>query len=255
MVELNILIPSFKRYDNLVGYDYFKSAKFVIPESQADLYFKGRDKNRFIVIPDEADGTIAKKRNWILKNIPRPLVMIDDDVDKMTMTEGGEYFEKHGKAKQNIALTPEQAEDVLIQCANLAYEWGCPIFGFNLNTDGRNYQQYKPFSLSQPILGPCSGHLFHDLLYDERMDLKEDYDMSIQALSKYKKILRMNKFAVNAAHGDVAGGSATYRTMERERNACLAIERKWGSKIIHYKLDGKYSDLLNAKCRIPIQGV
>lgn len=60
MAELNVVIPSFKRYDKLVGYDYFSFAKFVIPESQADLYIKGRDKNRFIVIPDDADGTVAK---------------------------------------------------------------------------------------------------------------------------------------------------------------------------------------------------
>lgn len=255
MAEINIVIPSFKRADRLVGYEYFSKARYVVPESQADAYISGRDKKRFIVIPDSEDGNIVKKRNWILRNIPRPLVMIDDDVDKMTMTEGGAYFEENGHAKQMIPLTPEQAEGVLIQCANLAFMWGCPMFGFNLNTDGRNYQQYKPFSLTQPILGPCSGHLDHDLLYDEEMDLKEDYDISIQALSKYKKILRMNKYAVNADHKDNKGGCVSYRTMQRERDACKAIERKWGTKIIHYKLDGKYTDLLNGRVNIPINGV
>lgn len=168
MAELNIIIPSYKRYDKLVGYDYFKTAKYVVPRSQYDLYIKGKDKNRFIAIPDDCDGSIVKKRNWILQNIPRPLVMIDDDVDKIVMTEGGWYFKKHGRAKQMIPLTPEQAEGVLIDCANLAYQLDCPMFGFNLNTDGRNYQEYKPFSLTQPILGPCCGHLEHDLLYDEK---------------------------------------------------------------------------------------
>lgn len=255
MAELNVVIPSFKRYDKLVGYDYFSFAKFVIPESQADLYIKGRDKNRFIVIPDDADGTVAKKRNWILKNIPRPLIMIDDDVDSLMMCEGAGYFELKGKARERIRLTPEECEDVFINYANLAYQWGCPLFGFNVNTDGRNYQQYKPFSLTQVVLGPCCGHLDHDLLYDEQMDLKEDYDICLQALNKYKKILRVNKFAVNAEHGDEKGGSATYRTMEREVNACKAIERKWGTAIIHYKFDGKYKDLLNGKVHIPIDGV
>lgn len=256
MAELNIVIPSYKRWDNLPGYDYFKSARFVIPESQADQYLKGRDKERFIVIPDEADGTVARKRNWILRNVPRPLVMIDDDVDKLTMCEGGEYFKKYGRAKQCIPLSPEEAEAVLIQAANLAHEWGCPMFGFNLNTDGRNYKQYKPFSLTQPILGPCSGHLDHDLIYDERMDLKEDYDMSLQALRKYKKILRLNKYAVNAQHGDVKGGSASYRTMEREIAACEAITKKWGAKVIHYNIGkGTYASLLNGVVNVPIRGV
>ena len=143
MAELNIVIPSYKRWDNLAGYDYFYRAKYIVPESQYEKYIKGRDKERFIAIPDSEDGNIVKKRNWILKNILRPLIMIDDDVDKLTMCEGGEYFKKHGRAKQQIQLTPEEAEAVFINTANLAYEWGCPLFGFNLNTDGRNYQQYN----------------------------------------------------------------------------------------------------------------
>lgn len=256
MAELNIVIPSYKRWDKLVGYDYFKTAKYVVPQSQLELYENGRDKERFIAIPDECDGNIVKKRNWILQNIPRPLVMIDDDVDKIVMTEGGEYFEKHGRAKQMIPLTPEQAEGILIDCANLAYQLGCPMFGFNLNTDGRNYQPYKPFSLTQPILGPCCGHLDHDLLYDDEMDLKEDYDISIQALNKYRKILRMNKYAVNAEHKGNKGGCVSYRTLEREEKACRAIEKKWGTKIIHYNTkNGKYTSYLNGVVKVPISGV
>ena len=256
MAELSIVIPSYKRWEKLVGYDYFKSAKYIVPESQIDKYIKGRDIKRFIAIPDSDDGNIIKKRNWILKNIPRPLIMVDDDVDKLTMCEGGEYFKMYGRAKQMIPLTPDQAEGVFIQAANLAFEWGCPFFGFNLNTDGRNYQQYKPFSLTQPILGPCCGHLEHSLTYDERMDLKEDYDISIQALNVYHKILRINKYAVNAAHKDNSGGCVSYRTLEREAEACKAIERKWGTKIIHYNTKkGKYTSYLNGVVNIPIKGV
>ena len=256
MAELNIVIPSYKRWENLPGYEYFKSARYVVPESQKEQYINGRDADRFIIIPDSEDGNICKKRNWILKNIPRPLVMIDDDVDKIIMCEGGEYFKEQGRAKQCIKLTGEQAEDLLKQIANLAYEWKCPMFGLNINTDGRNYYQYKPFSLTAPILGPCSGHLEHDLLYDERMDLKEDYDISIQALNKYRKILRANKYAVNAAHKDNKGGCVSYRTIEREEKACRAIERKWGTHIIKYNTSkDKYTSYLNGRVHIPINGV
>ena len=256
MAELSIVIPSYKRADYLAGYDYFKTAKYVIPESQYSEYVQGRDKNRFIVCPDSEDGNLVKKRNWILRNIPRPLVMLDDDIDKMTMCEGGVYFELHGRAKQMIPLTPEQAEGVFIQTANLAYEWGCHMFGFNVNTDGRNYQQYKPFSLTQPILGPCQGHLEHDLMYDENIILKEDYDMSIQQLNKYRKILRFNKYAVNADHKDNHGGCVSYRTLEREERDCKLIEQKWGTRIIHYNIQkGKYTSYLNGIVNIPINGV
>lgn len=254
--ELKIVIPSYKRWNNLVGYDYFKNAVYVVPKSQYELYIKNRDKDRFIQIPDECDGNIVRKRNWILQNIPRPLIMIDDDVKRLTMCEGGEYFKKTGRAKQQIELTPEEAESVFINTANLAYEWDCPLFGFNLNTDGRNYQQYKPFSLTQPILGLCCGHLEHKLLYDETMDLKEDYDISIQALNKYRKILRINKYSVDAEHKDNKGGCVSYRTLEKEEKACKAIEKKWGTRIIHYNIkNGKYTSYLNGVVNIPINGV
>jgi hypothetical protein len=258
MAELSIVIPSYKRWENLPGYDYFSTAKYIIPESQYNNYAFNRDKKRFIAIPDSEDGNIVKKRNWILKNIPRPLIMIDDDVTSLMMTDGkaDDYFERMGIAKERVKLTPEQAIGIFEQTANLAYQWECPMFGFNLNTDGRNYQQYKPFSLTQPILGPCSGHLFHDLLYDEKMDLKEDYDISIQALNKYRKILRLNKYAVDADHKSNKGGCVSYRTLEREEAACKAIEKKWGTHIIHYNIEkGKYTSYLNGIVHIPINGV
>ena len=96
-------------------------------------------------------------------------------------------------------------------------------------------------------------------MYDETMDLKEDYDISLAAINNYKKILRVNKYAVNAQHGNIKGGSACYRTFEKETAACKAIEKKWGTKIIHYNIDcGKAtreSAYLNGVVNIPIKGV
>ena len=255
---VNIVIPSYKRAGAVKGYRYFRTARIVIPESQADDYRAHYDPARLIVIPDEADGNIARKRNWILRNVPRPLVMIDDDVRAVMMTEGkydaaGKFI---GGSAQRIRLTPAQAENLIVNGFNLAYSWGCPLWGLNVNTDGRNYQQYKPFSLTLPILGPFQGHLEHDLLCDERLDMKDDYDFSLQALNKYRKILRMNKYAYDCAHADNKGGIVAMRTMKRETDACRAIERKWGRDIIRYPLNPKkQTELLNGVLNVPIAGV
>jgi hypothetical protein len=80
---MNIIIPSYKRSDNLLGKDYFKMAVYCVPESQKQDYINSVGPDRVIAIPDECDGDIVKKRNWILKNIPRPLIMIDDDVESI----------------------------------------------------------------------------------------------------------------------------------------------------------------------------
>jgi len=246
--ELNIVIPSYNRADGLKGADYFTTAKYVIPESQRDAYTRAVGVKRLIVIPDESDGNIARKRNWILRNIERPLLMLDDDVSALGYGEGG---------KQQLRLTPDQALDVIKQIANLAYQWDCRLFGLNVNEDGRNYQEYKPFSFTSVVLGPFHGHLDHDLLYDERMGSKDDYDMSLQVLQRYKMVLRANKYCYFTEHGDNAGGIVSERTMQKEQQYCEAIMGKWGRSVIKYRIPPqKMGDLLNAqKVNVPIAGV
>jgi len=254
---INVIIPSYKRSHDLKGKDYFYMAKYCIPESQLNDYLQVLPIERIITIPDSEDGSITKKRNWILKNIERPLIMIDDDVKRITHTEGGEYFKSKGRAKQQIEVDKSLLADLFVNWVNLANEFDVKLWGINVNTDGRNYQQYKPFSLSQVILGPFQGHLKHDLLFDDNVGTKDDYDMSIQQLNKYRKVLRFNKFAYDCEHGDNKGGIVSYRSMEKEIEYCKNIMLKWGTSIIEYKIPPtKMTDLLNAKkVNIPIKGV
>ena len=258
MPELNIFIPSYKRSGGLKGVDYFKSAKYVVPESQKEAYAKVVGADRVIPLPDDQDGNLCRKRNWILRNLPRPLVMIDDDVKSIMMTEGVHEVKgkDHAKATERIALTWEQAEAVLIEGFNLAHQLGCVYWGINKNTDGRNYQQYKPFSMTVTVCGPFQAHLEHDLFYDERMDTKDDFDFSLQVLNKYRKLLRFNKFAYDCDHADNAGGCVSERTFEKELALCRAIEKKWGRGIIKYPIfPKKMPDILNGSVNIPIAGV
>lgn len=255
---MQIFIPSYKRAGRVRGVDYFPAASIVVPESQRDDYTKYYGAARLIVIPDEADGNVAKKKNWILRNMARPLLIVDDDVQCLTTTEG-EYDADGvflGRSKQMIRLTIEQADGVITQGFNLAHDWNCPIWGMNCNTDGRNYQQYRPFSLTQVILGPFTGFLCDDLFYDERLFFKEDYDLSLQALNKYRRALRMNKYAYYCDHGTEAGGVVSQRSMGREMEQCRKIEKKWGRSIISYPRDpARISQLLNGNVNVPINGV
>lgn len=146
--------------------------------------------------------------------------------------------------------------DVVAAGFNLAHQWGCVMWGINVNASRVIYQQYKPFSLTQCVLGPFSAHLDHNLFYDERMKSKDDYDFSLQVLQRHKKILRLNKFYYKCDHGDNDGGIVSMRSMRAEKEACRAIMRKWGTDIIRYNLNAKkITDLLNAVVNIPIKGV
>lgn len=258
---MNIVIPSYNRChikNGLAGKNYFKSAKYVVPKSQAKEYAKVVGKERLIIIPDECDGSIAKKRNWILQNVPRPLLMIDDDVQCMMMTEGTRPVKgkKHYKADEKIRLNWEEAENMIINAFNLAHQLGCVMWGVNLNTDGRNYQQYQPIRFNQVVLGPFAGHLDHKYTYDERMGNKEDYDMALQVLNGEHKILRLNKFSYECEHGDNEGGIVSMRSMEKELEYARAIMKKWGRKIINYPLyPTKMTQILNGRVDVPIAGL
>lgn len=259
MPEVTIAIPSYKRPDDVPAYDYFKDSLIVVPESQKDLYVKNYSHTRIIAIPDEFDGNQPKKRNWILRNMPRPLVMVDDDVRCIVTTEG--IYDDNGKftgrAQQMKKLTPAEAYALIIHGFNLANEWGCVVWGLNVNTDGRNYQQYKPFSLTQIVLGPFYGNLPHRYEYDERFFFKSDYDFCLQVMKGEQKVLRINKYAYYCDHGRAKGGSVAMRTLDKELECARLIMKKWGNQIIRYNVRNPkgYAEVLNGQVHIPLRGV
>lgn len=248
---INIIIPSYKRSHDLKGKDYFLMAKYCVPKSQYNDYLKVLPKERIITLPDDQDGDIVKKRNWILKNIKMPLIMIDDDVEKIN------YFESENNKAISIELNKSKVLEFFINSFNLCNELGCKMWGLNQNNDPISYRQYSPISLTNIILGPFQGHIDHNLLFDNRVGSKDDYDMALQQLQKYKKVLRLNKFNYKCEHGDNKGGIVSYRSKDKEIEYCKAIMMKWGKKIIEYRIPPlKISDLLNAKkVNVPIKGV
>lgn len=252
---MNVIIPSYKRSNDLKGKEYFFMAKYCVPESQKDEYIKEVGENRVITLPDNEDGDIVKKRNWILKNIPRPLIMIDDDVSEI-----GYYESRNGKVDGNHSrktLDKNKLIDFFKHNFQLAEDFGCKMWGISQNQDNRIYKEFLPFNLSNIILGPFQAHLEHELLFDNKVGTKDDYDMALQQLQKYKKVLRLNKFHYLCEHGDNKGGIVSYRSKEKEIEYCKQIMLKWGKKIIQYKIPPKkMTDLLNAKkVNVPIKGV
>ena len=215
---MNVIIPSYKRSHDLKGKDYFFMAKYCVPESQKDEYIKEVGKDRVIILPDNEDGDIVKKRNWILKNIPRPLIMIDDDVSEI-----GYYENRKGKVDGNHSrktMDKNLLIDFFEHNFNLANDFNCKMWGLAQNQDNRICKEFLPFNLTNIILGPFQAHLEHDLFFDKRVGTKDDYDMSLQQLRKYKKVLRLNKFHYLCEHGDNKGGIVSYRSKEKEIEYC-----------------------------------
>lgn len=253
---MNIFRPTYNRSNNLKGVDYFKGAKYVICEKQKDDYLKVLDNKNMVIIPDDDDGSISKKRNWMLKNLPRPYVSIDDDINYILMMEG--RSKEKSKFIQYKMIDREIINDVFIHYTNLAYQLECKMWGVMQRNSGdeREYKEFKPFTLKNVVLGPFHCHLEHTLLYDENMLAKEDYDMAIQQLNKYRKILRVDKLAIKGEQATNQGGIVSMRSLDYELEGAKRIMNKWGSNIIKYNLEPKkINDVISGRVNIPINGV
>ena len=251
MDDIQILSPSYKRHDRCFTHQILPSLKYVVCESQAEEYEKRGLP--LLVCPDSAQGNISRIRNWILDNMQtEKLLMIDDDMKYIGIWKGN----KHKK------LNSEETEDFIRSGFQLAEEFDVKYWGINIIADKGAYREYTPFSLRSVILGPFGG-FFRDFepRCEERLALKEDYDLSIQALNKYRKILRIN-FAhyVCKQHTNI-GGCATYRTIEKEMHLNKLLEQKWGSKIVKTDAGNRKNQKrettfdINPIIKIPIGGV
>jgi hypothetical protein len=69
--------------------------------------------------------------------------------------------------------------------------------------------------------------------FDERIPLKEDYDICVQLLNKHRIVLRVNSYYYNTKQSENKGGCAVMRNIDEEKRQFEILQKKWGSKIIH----------------------
>lgn len=140
---------------------------------------------------------------------------------------------------------------------------GFKLWGVNINKDALNYKHCLPFNTKAMILGPFCAHMRGtEIRYDERLPLKEDYDLAIQHLNKYRGILRLNKYHYICKQSVNPGGCATYRNYEREEQQLRLLQKKWGKDIVKQdksKMAKSKKEKVNIDynpiVRVPIKGV
>ena len=224
----------------------FPGGVIVVPKSQAKEY--GRDLAagwEVVAIPDSDDGNIARKRNAALRLFAgRDLVMLDDDYD---------YVGRH-EARRVIRLDHERIEALIAEGFALMEGVRTVLWGLNVQIDPRFYRPWSPFAMLSPVLGPFMGvsrNRPKDLLFDEDLWLKEDYDFSLRVLHRYHAVLRMNQFHYMVDHLGKAGGVVSSRTMAEEVRQLHRLETRWGSDVVKLRLHRT----LNPRIMVPLKGV
>lgn len=213
--------------------DYITTCKVWVAEREYEDYIKanpGREKN-IISVPNEVQGNLCRIRNYILdKELEEndAVLIIDDDLHSIGR------FEPNGRyGYQEHLLDEKEVYEMLEKYSILCDDFGFKYWGVMCNKDALSYRQTTPFSTVQYIGGPFQAFLHgNDLRYDERLPLKEDYDMTIQQCNKYRGCLRVNKYHYDCKQSKQAGGCASYRNYEREMQQLKALQKKWGDKIV-----------------------
>jgi hypothetical protein len=199
---------------------------------------------------------VARVRNFILRENAGAdfCLMVDDDVSHIA------YWENNTRVKLN---GEREIVDMVKRYSILAREFGVKLWGINVTNDKAIYREYTPFSLTSYVSASFSCFLKgNDIFFDERFSLKEDYDMTIQQLNKYRGILRVNKFYYQKRGADKIGGCSFYRNIKKEVDQIKMLQKKWGRVIVKFDLNDRNHQTtktktfdINPVITIPIRGV
>lgn len=260
-MKISVNVPSYKRSMMVETFKILPSANYWVHDFEAQEYRKANYGMDVKVLPDEIKGNIARVRNYILKQAfstdADVVVMVDDDVDHFA------YWQENKRVK---IFKEAEIMDFIDRYSNLAREWGVRLWGVNVNNDKQVYREYTPFSTLCYISGSFSCFLpkrdGKDIFYDERFSLKEDYDMTIAQLNKFRSVLRVNKFYYMKKGAQQTGGCAVYRNVEKELAQIEALRSKWGGAIVsvdkgerNHKTEKNRAFDINPVVRVPIRGV
>lgn len=261
-MKISINCPSYKR-PKVETLDYIKSCKVWVAEREYDEYIKANKglEDNIISVPNEVQGNLCRIRNYILDKTLEDndvVLIIDDDLSAI-----GRYEPQGLYGYNDITLNEKDLYEMLEHYSILCDDFGFKFWGINCNLDALSYRQTTPFSTVSYIGGPFQVFLHgNELRYDEKLPLKEDYDMTLQNCNKYRGCLRVNKYHYACKQSKQKGGCATYRNYQREEEQLKLLQKKWGSRIV--KIDNALNH--NAKkvkknldynpiIHIPIKGV
>lgn len=257
-MKISVCCPSYKR-PKVKTLDYLPYCKVYVDEGEYDDYVKeNREGSNIVKVPKGIQGNVSRIRNYILdtnfKNGMDVVCIIDDDMSYIGYYEGI----KSNKVKAEDFVT------FIDKYSLVCKEFGYKMWGINLNSDKQCYREYSPFSSLSVVLGPFSCHLKgSECRYDENLPLKEDYDISIQHLNRYRGILRVNKYHYVCKQSENVGGCAIQRNIQREIEQLNLLQKKWGSKIVkwdessrsHKSNKGRKIVDYNPVIIVPIKGI
>lgn len=229
-MKISINAPSYRRPYGVKTLKYLPYCRVWVDCGEYEEYKKANPDAEIISCPKGVQGNLCRIRNYILKQeFGRGMdvvLIIDDDLSYIGRFEADPVT--HFGYKERI-ITAEELPTILEKYSIMAQDLGAKFWGLNCVKDARAYRQNAPFSTNKYIGGPFQCFLKGNrCLYDERLPLKEDYDMTLQQLNLERVVLRVNYLHYSCDQSVQPGGCATYRNREREAQQFALLRQKWG---------------------------
>ena len=258
-MKISICCPSYKR-PIVETLDYIPTCRVYVDHKEEPQYREANGSVADIVsCPEGVQGNVSRIRNYIIREelkVNDAVCIIDDDL------QGLYRWEIEDGAKKRRKLVVEEIEAILQRYTQMCEELGYKMWGVNCNKDPLSYRAYSPFSLSSYVASPFGVFLKgNECYYDERLSLKEDYDMTLQQCNKCRGILRVNYLCYDVKQGEQSGGCATYRNYIEERRQFDILKKKWGTDIVREDKTNKGGSSkvksfdYNPIIKIPIGGI
>lgn len=246
-MKVKFFSPSYKRPQRSTTQLNYPFVQLVVAESEAEAYRE--NGNEVVVCPDSAQGSVCKVSNWILRNL-------FDDADCLVIMDDDCSFMGRWEAQERRKFSPDELMEFAEAGAILCRDFGFKLWGVNCVTDKGAYREYTPFNTNQFLGGPFHAHMADtEIFYDERLPLKEDYDITLEHIRKYGGCLRINYAHYEVKQAEQEGGCAAYRNLSEERDQFFKLQAKWGKDIVRRDAGSKRSFDFNPILKTPIKGV
>lgn len=255
-MKISVNCPSYRR-PKVETLDYLPFCKVWVAAEELDAYKEANpDFADNIVCLDVPQGNLCRVRNNILDREfadgADVVCIIDDDLKGIYRYEANGTF-----GYERFKVEADEFLAFIEKYTIMAQDIGAYLWGVNVNSDPKAYRHMAPFSTVSYIGGPFSCHLKGTKIrYDVRLPLKEDYDITLQHMNKYRLALRINKYHYDCKQSEQTGGCATYRNYETEKAQFDLLVRKWGSSIVKTDKASKKTKMdYNPIIKIPIKGI
>lgn len=215
-MNYKVYVISAGRYNVLPFSDRQKSSYiFCVKNGEKELYEKAGCKNVF------ETGTLMQSRNAALEMAFREnliCVQLSDDIKKVVTNKN---FEAKREVDLDVAIN--EMIDVFSKVKGV-YLMGVP-------PTSNDFFAKSKISKNTFCIGDMLFVKPNPLRFDNTMTLKEDYDYTLQHISKYGNCFRYQKYLFEFQHYKNKGGAVDYRTEKEEQKNINILFQKWKGKI------------------------